>query len=146
MLNRRGGIEVGVTVSRLGEDRFMVFSSADCLRRDMSWVRRHIAPGEHVVSTDVTSGWAVLSIQGRRSREFLQGLTEADLSNDAFPFAASREIDLGYARVLANRLTFVGELGWELYIPTEFAPDLYDLLAREGARFDLKHAGYHALE
>ncbi len=146
MLNRRGGIEVDVTVNRLDEDRFMVVSSAACLPRDMAWVSRHIAPGEHVVSTDVTSGWTVLSIQGRRSREFLQGLTEADLSNDAFPFAASREIDLGYARVLANRLTFVGELGWELYIPTEFAPDLYDLLVREGARFDLKHAGYHALE
>lgn len=146
MLNRRGGIEVDVTVNRLDADRFMVVSSAACLPRDMAWVTRNIAQGEHVTSTDVTSGWAVLSIQGPRSREFLQTLTDADLSNDAFPFAASREIDLGHARVLANRLTFVGELGWELYIPSEFAPDLHDLLLREGARFSLKHAGYHALE
>lgn len=146
MLNRRGGIEGDVTVNRLDQDRFMVVSSAACLPRNMTWVQRHIGAGEMVTSTDVTSGWAVLSIQGPRSREFLQGLTDADLSNDAFPFAASREIDLGLARVLANRLTFVGELGWELYIPTEFAPDLYDLLIREGAKFDLKHFGYHALE
>ena len=146
MLNRRGGIEVDVTVNRLADDEYMVVSSAACLPRDRAWVQRHIAPGELVVSTDVTSGWAVLSIQGPHSREFLQGLTGTDLSNEAFPFAASREIDLGYARVLANRLTFVGELGWELYIPSEFAPDIYDLLVTEGAKFNLKHAGYHALE
>lgn len=146
MLNPRGGIEVDVTVNRLAEDRFMVVSSAAFLPRDHAWMERHIAPAEHVFITDVTSAWSVLSIQGPQSRVFLQPLTDADLSNAAFPFATSREIDLGYARVLANRLTFVGELGWELYIPSEFAPDVYDRLVAAGTAVGLKHAGYHALE
>lgn len=146
MLNRRGGIEVDVTVNRLAEDRYMVVSSAAFLPRDGAWIESHVAPTENVFVTDVTSAWSVVSIQGPRSRDFLQGLTDTDLSNGAFPFAASREIDLGYGRVLANRLTFVGELGWELYIPTEFAPDIYDRLVAAGESFDLRHAGYHALE
>lgn len=146
MLNRRGGIEADVTVNRLAEDRYMVVSSAAFLPRDRAWMERNVGAGDHAFITDVTSGWAVLSIQGPRSRALLQGLTDDDLSNEAFPFAASREIDLGYGRVLANRLTFVGELGFELYIPSEFAPDIYDRIVTAGQAFGLKHAGYHALE
>ena len=146
MLNHRGGIEVDVTVNRLAEDRYMVVSSAAFLPRDRAWIERHIGPEDRVCVTDVTSGWAVLSVQGPRSRDFLQGLTDADLSNEAFPFAASREIDIGYARLLANRLTFVGELGWELYIPSEFVQDVYDRITAAGVGAGLKHAGYHALE
>lgn len=146
MLNRRGGIEVDVTVNRLSEDRFMVVSSAVFQPRDRAWIERHIAPDEHVFLTDVTAGWSVLAVQGPRSRALLQTLTDADLSNEAFPFASSREIDLGFGRVLANRLTFVGELGWELYIPSEMVQDIYDRIVAAGARFDLRHAGYHAME
>ncbi|MFZ1341577.1 MAG: FAD-dependent oxidoreductase [Paracoccaceae bacterium] len=146
MLNHRGGIEVDVTVNRLAEDCYMVVSSAAFLPRDRAWIERHIGPEYRVCVTDVTSGWAVLSVQGPRSRDFLQGLTDADLSNEAFPFAASREIDIGYARLLANRLTFVGELGWELYIPSEFVQDVYDRITAAGVGAGLKHAGYHALE
>lgn len=146
MLNDRGGIEVDVTVNRLAEDRYMVVSSAAFLPRDRSWIERHIGPDDHVFVTDVSSGWAVLSVQGPRARDFLQGLTDADLSNEAFPFATSREIDIGFARVIANRLTFVGELGWELYIPTEFVQDVYDRIVSAGAGIGLKHAGYHSME
>lgn len=146
MLNERGGIETDVTVNRLAEDRFMIVSSAIFQPRDKAWIERHIDLGEHVFLTDVTSGWGVLSIQGPRSRELLQQVTDADMSNEAFPFATSQEIDLGYGRAVANRLTFVGELGWELYIPSEFLQDAYDLIVKAGEKFDLKHAGYHALE
>ena len=146
MLNRRGGIETDVTVNRLSGDRFMVVSSAVFQPRDRAWIESHIDPGEHVFLTDVTSGWAVLSVQGPRSRALLQSLTDADLSNEAFPFATSREIDLGFGRALANRLTFVGELGWELYIPAEFVQDIYDRIVAVGAAFGLGHAGYHAME
>ena len=87
----------------------------------------------------------VISIMGPRSRELLQSLTPADMSHQAFPFATSREIELGYALVRASRITFVGELGWELYMPTEFMPGVYDEILAAGAAFDLVHAGYHAL-
>ena len=146
MLNERGGIETDVTVNRLAEDRYMIVSSAIFQPRDKAWIERHIDPDEHVFLTDVTSGWGVLSIQGPRSRELLQQVTNADMSNEAFPFATSQEIDLGFGRAVANRLTFVGELGWELYIPSEFLQDAYDLIVEAGEKFDLKHAGYHALE
>src|SRR5690606_25995512 len=146
MLNRRGGIEVDVTVNRLSEDRFMVVSSAVFQPRERAWIERHIAPDEHVFLTDVAAGWSVLAVQGPRSRALLQTLTDADLSNEVFPFASSRWIDLGFGRVLANRLTFVGELGWELYIPSEMVQDIYDRIVAAGARFDLRHAGYHAME
>ena len=146
MLNSRGGIEADVTVSRLAEDRYLVVSSAAFHPRDRAWMERGIDPRAHVFLTDVTSAYAVLSIQGPKARALLQELTDSDLSAEVFPFATSREIDIGYARVVANRLTFVGELGWELYIPTEFAIDVYDRIMEAGAACDLRHAGYHALE
>jgi 4-methylaminobutanoate oxidase (formaldehyde-forming) len=146
MLNHRGGIEVDVTVNRIAEDRFMVVSSAIFQSRDRAWMERHVARGDNVVVTDVTSAYSVLAIQGPQSRALLQTLTDRDLSNEAFAFASSCEIDLGYGRVLANRLTFVGELGWELYIPSEFTVDIYDRIVAAGASRGLRHAGYHALE
>jgi glycine cleavage system aminomethyltransferase T len=97
------------------------------------------------VLTNVTSGLGVLSIMGPRARELLQSLTPDDVSNAAFPFGTSREIELGFARVRASRITYVGELGWEIYIPSEFMQGVYDELAAAGPRFGLVHAGYHAL-
>jgi 4-methylaminobutanoate oxidase (formaldehyde-forming) len=94
---------------------------------------------------DATSAYAVIGIMGPRSRALLQSLTDDDLSNAAFPFGASREIDLAYARIRATRITYVGELGFELYIPTEFALGVYDAIAAAGAELALAHAGYHAL-
>ena len=94
---------------------------------------------------DVTSGQAVLGVMGPRARDLLQPLTDADLSNEAFPFATSQVIDLGYARVRASRITYVGELGWELYIPSEFAQGVYDVIRGAGGSASLKLAGYHAM-
>ncbi|MCZ6771779.1 MAG: FAD-dependent oxidoreductase [Proteobacteria bacterium] len=146
MLNHRGGIETDVTVNRVAEDRYLIISSATVHPRDKAWIERHITAGQNVTLTDVTSGYTVLSLQGPRSRDILSKLTDAELSNEAFPFATSQEIDLGHARVIANRLTYVGELGWELHIPTEFAQGVFDAVMNAGADVGLKPAGYHALE
>ena len=146
MLNERGGIEVDVTVNRLAEDRYLIVSSAAFQPRDRAWIERHFAADEHVTLTDMTSAYSVLSVQGPDSRTLLAGLTDADMSNEAFPFGASQVIDLGYARVLANRISFVGELGWELYIDSECAQDVFDCIVAAGEAFDLTLTGYHALE
>ena len=108
-------------------------------------MRRHIADDAHAFVTDVTSGYAQINVQGPRSRELLQALTTADLSNEAFPFRAAREIDIGFARVLCVRITYLGELGYELYIPAEQAMHVYDRLVAAGAAFGLRHAGLKAL-
>ena len=113
--------------------------------RDLDWLRRGISPDANVAVTDVTSGEAVISLMGPRSRDLLASMSDADLSNDGFPFGTAREIDLGLAIVRAARITYVGELGWELYIPTEFATHVYDEIAAAGDAFGLRHAGYHAL-
>ncbi len=146
MLNDRGGIETDITVNRISNNEFMVISSATVQPRDKNWITRHITNDLNVTHTDITSAYAVLSLQGPNSRNILAAITDADLSNEAFPFASSQEIDIGYARVIANRLTYVGELGWELHIPTEFAQGVFDVLWEAGKKFGLKPAGYHALE
>ena len=146
MLNSRGGVETDITVNRLAEDRYLIVSSATTHPRDKAWIEKHMTREEHVTLTDITSAYSVLSVQGPKSRDLLGRIIDADLSNEAFPFATSQEIDIGYARVIALRLTFVGELGWELHIPSEFAQDVFDALADVGQAFDLRQAGYHALE
>ncbi|TIO12371.1 MAG: FAD-dependent oxidoreductase [Mesorhizobium sp.] len=146
MLNDRGGIETDITVNRLGETQYLIISSATVHPRDKAWIARHITDEWNVTLTDVTSAYAVLSLQGPKSRDILSGVTDADLSNEAFPFATSQEIDLGYARVIANRLTYIGELGWELHIPTEMSQHVFDMLWDAGREHNLKPAGYHALE
>jgi 4-methylaminobutanoate oxidase (formaldehyde-forming) len=146
MLNRRGGIETDITVDRLAEDRYLIVSSATTQSRDLAWIVKHLDRDVHVTATDVTSAYSVLSVQGPKSRDLLARVTDADLSNEAFPFLTSKEIDIGYARAIAKRLTFIGELGWELHIPSEFVQDVFDLLIDAGAEFDLRLAGYHALE
>ncbi|MFP6689142.1 MAG: FAD-dependent oxidoreductase, partial [Alphaproteobacteria bacterium] len=146
MLNSRGGIETDITVNRLAEHRFLIISSATVHPRDKAWIEHHITGDENVTLTDVTSGYTVLSLQGPRSRDILSQLTDAEFDNEAFPFATSQEIDVGYARIIANRLTYIGELGWELHIPTEFAQGVFDAVMAAGAEAGLKPAGYHALE
>lgn len=146
MLNRRGGVEVDITVNRLSETCFMLVSSATCAPRDAAWIERHLIDGEHVMLTDVTASYAVLSVQGPRSREILMRTTSADLGEAAFPFSTSREIDIAFGRAIANRLSYVGELGWELFIPVDFAQGVFDAIMEAGRQSDLKPAGYHALE
>ena len=145
-LNERGGIEADLTVTRLAEDDYLIVTAAATEVRDFDWLQRHIPPDAHCALTNVTSAMGVISIMGPNARALLQSLTPNDLSHEAFPFANSREIELGYALVRASRITYVGELGWELYIPTEFTAGVYDTIVAAGASFGLAHAGYHALD
>ena len=145
-LNERGGIEADLTVTRLDDDSFLVVTAAASEVRDFHWLREHIPGAAHCVLTNVTSAMGVISLMGPRSREFLQSLTPADLSDQAFRFATSREIELGYGLVRASRITYVGELGWELYIPAEFMVGVYEQILAAGEAFGLTHAGYHALD
>jgi 4-methylaminobutanoate oxidase (formaldehyde-forming) len=145
-LNERGGIEADLTVMRLAEDRYQVVTAGAVARRDFNWLQRNIPDDARCIATDVTSGTAVLSVMGPNSRALLATLTDADLSNEAFPFGTAREIDLGMARVRAVRITYVGELGWELYVPSEFAPAVFDAILAEGDAFGLRLAGLHVLD
>ena len=145
MLNERAGYEADVTITRLAADRYLLVTSAASPVRDAVWIQRHIRSGEHVSVVDVSSAYAVLGVMGPASRELLGRLGSADLSNDAFGFSASREIALGYATVRATRITYVGELGWELYVPTEFAVGVYEDLVAAGADLGLADAGYSAI-
>jgi len=110
-----------------------------------TWMRRNFPEDGHITITDVTSGYAMLTIQGPRSRALLSGLTSVSLSNEDFPYLTAREIDIGFAKTLAIRVTYLGELGWELYIPTEHALDVYDRLIEAGPAHGLRHAGLEAL-
>jgi glycine cleavage system aminomethyltransferase T/glycine/D-amino acid oxidase-like deaminating enzyme len=143
-LNEGGTIEADLTVTKLDDDRFWVVASDSAHRHAETWMRRHLGDA-HAFVTDVTGAYAQINIQGPRSRDLLASVTTQDMSNDAFPFRAAREIDLGYARVLCIRITYLGELGYELYIPAEQAVHVYDRLARAGAAHGLRHAGLKAL-
>ncbi len=144
-LNDRGGIEADLTVTRLSETAFMIIGGAETEVRDFYWLKRQTPDDAHCVLTNVTSSMGVLSIMGPKARDLLQSLSPADMSHAGFPFATSREIELGYAMVRASRITFVGELGWELYVPTEFMQHVYDRIVEVGEAVGLAHAGYHAL-
>ena len=144
-LNGRGGIENDGTVTRLGEDRFLVLTPTATQHRTVEWLRSH-AEGMAVSIADVTSASATLAVMGPRSRELLTRLTADDLSNESFPFFTSKEIQVRNAPSLAIRASFVGELGWELYVPTEFAVHVYDAILEVGGDLGLRLAGYHALD
>jgi len=146
MLSASGGIECDITIDRRARDCFVIYSSAGVHSRDMNWMQMHTKADQHVTLTDVTAAYSVLNVQGPLSRALLQSVTDSDLSGGAFPFLTAQEIDIGYARVLAKRQTFIGELGWELQIPSEFVQDVYDIIMAAGKPFGLMQAGYHALE
>ena len=144
-LNDHGGIEADLTVTRLRDNDFMVVTASGSQTRDMHWLNSHIPDGAHCVTTDVTSAYAVFGVMGPSSRTLLQSLTPDDLSNDVFPFATSQEIELGYGLVRASRITYVGELGWELYVPTEFAAHVFETVMEAGADHGIKPIGMHAM-
>ncbi len=143
-LNDAGTLEADLTVTKLGADRFWVVATDTAHRHVETWMERHIG-SSHAFVTDVTSGWAQLNLQGPRSRDLLQGLTSVDVSNEAFPFRTARQIDIGFARVLCVRITYLGELGYELYIPAEQAVHVYDRIVAAGPADGLRHAGLKAL-
>jgi glycine cleavage system aminomethyltransferase T/glycine/D-amino acid oxidase-like deaminating enzyme len=145
ILNAHGGYEADVTATRVAGEEWLVVTSAASPVRDADWLRRHVAPGWRVVVEDVTTAYAVFGVMGPRSRDLLAGLTTADLGPDAFPFATSQVVDLGPARVRATRMTYVGELGWELTVPTELATGVWDRLVADGADLGLRLAGYYAI-
>jgi sarcosine dehydrogenase len=146
MLNRRGGIECDLTVSRIAPERFYIVTGTGNATRDLDWISRNIRPGLRAEVVDVTSGTAVLSVMGPNSRALLEAVSGADLSNAAHPFATWREIFIGGAPVRALRVTYVGELGWELHMPAETAPGVYDRLMDEGRGLGVRNAGYRAIE
>jgi 4-methylaminobutanoate oxidase (formaldehyde-forming) len=144
-LNEQGLLEADLTVTKLGEEKYLVVVTDTMVRHAETWLRRHIPGDAHAFVTDVTSAYGQLNVQGPRSRELLQRLTSVDLSNEAFPFRAAREIDVGYARVLCIRITYLGELGYELYVPAEQAVHVYDRIVESGRDLGLVHAGLKAL-
>ena len=145
-LNERGGIEADLTVTRLGEQEFLVVSGAAVTHRDLDWLRRNIPSSAHCFVVDVTNMWAVFGVMGPRSRALLEPLLRTSLSAEDFPFGATREVELGYAPIRATRVSYVGELGWELYVPVDMARHVFDKLVEAGAEHGLQMAGMHALD
>jgi glycine cleavage system T protein len=146
MLNARGGIECDFTVTRLAEDRFRIVTGTAFGQHDLAWIRSHAPEDSSVLVEDVTSRFACLGLWGPRAREILEPLTSADLSNEAFPYMRSRELAVGPVPCLALRVTYVGELGWELYCPTEFGLRLWDTIWEAGREHALVAGGYKAID
>ncbi|MCA0270710.1 MAG: FAD-dependent oxidoreductase [Proteobacteria bacterium] len=146
VFNARGGYESDLTVLRLAADRFLIVSGSAQPVRDFDWISRNIPADAKAELTDVTSAYAVLGLMGPCSREILSRVTSADLSDEAFPFSTNRQLDVGAGLCIANRMTYVGELGWELIVPVEFAAGVYDALFAAGRASGLRDAGYYALE
>jgi len=144
-MNERGTLEADLTVTKLTEDSFLVVVTDTMVRHAHTWMKRNISDDAHAFVTDVTSAYGQLNLQGPHSRALLQKITTQDMSNAAFPFRAAREIDIGFARVLCVRITYVGELGYELYIPAEQATHVYDRIIEAGRELGLAHAGLKAL-
>ena len=145
MLNHRGGIECDFTVARLAEERFSIVTGTAFGNHDREWMRRHL-PGEEVQIHDVTSQWACFGIWGPRAREVLQPLTPQDLADEAFPYMALRETTVGNVPVRMLRVTYVGELGWEIYCPTEYGLGLWRALWEAGRPHGIVAGGYRAID
>ncbi|MFO0554976.1 MAG: FAD-dependent oxidoreductase [Polyangiaceae bacterium] len=145
-LNAGGTLEADLTVTKLDDERYWVVASDTAHRHVETLMRRYFeATDAHAFASDVTSAYAQLNVQGPRSRELMQAVTDSDMSNEAFPFRAARTVDIGFARVLCVRITYLGELGYELYIPAEQAVHVYERLVAAGASLGLRHAGLKAL-
>jgi 4-methylaminobutanoate oxidase (formaldehyde-forming) len=146
LLNKGGGFESDVTVARLAQDSFLLVTGTAQATRDRHWILRNGSPTSGTTVTDVTSAFAVLGLMGPHSRTLLSRVTKISLDNTSLPFGSFREISIGHATVLASRRSYVGELGWELYVPTEFAVLVYDSLVHAGADLGLAPAGYYAID
>jgi glycine cleavage system aminomethyltransferase T/glycine/D-amino acid oxidase-like deaminating enzyme len=145
MLNARGGIESDLTVTRLSETAFFLVVPGATLRRDLAWLRRHLAD-EFGVITDVTAAEAVLCLMGPQSRDLIAKVSPNDFSNDANPFGTYQEIEIGMGLARAHRVTYVGELGWELYVPTDQTAHVFEAIEQAGADVGLKLCGLHTLD
>jgi sarcosine dehydrogenase len=145
LLNTRGGIEADLTVARLAEDRFYIVTGTGFRTHDLGWIADHLPKGD-VRIADVTEGWGTLSLMGPRARAVLAEVTDADVSNAAFPFGHVREIGIAGTTVRALRVTYVGELGWELHVPLGEIGAVYDALMAAGHGAGIRPVGYRALE
>lgn len=145
LLNSRGGIECDLTAARLAEDRFYLVTGTGFRTHDLAWIADHLPKGE-VAIRDVTEDWGTLSLMGPRAREVLARVTGADVSNAVFPFGTAREIDIAGTTVRALRVTYVGELGWELHVPLAATGDVFDALMAAGAGERIRPLGYRAIE
>lgn len=145
-LNERGGIEADLTLARIDEQTYLVVSGAGAARRDLAWLEGHIDPEARAIVVDITAQWAIFGLMGPHSRDLLQKITCADFSDAAFPFGAVREVEIGCVLARAARVSYVGELGWELHVPTDQARHAFDRLLEVGADHSLRLAGMHALD
>jgi 4-methylaminobutanoate oxidase (formaldehyde-forming) len=143
-LDEAGKLQADLTVTKLDDGKYWVVASDTAHRHVLAWMKRHFGDA-HAFAADMTSGYAQINIQGPRSRELMQRVTSCDMGNAAFPFRAAKEIDIGFARVLCIRITYLGELGYELYIPSEQALHVYDRLVEAGEHVGLVHAGLKTL-
>ena len=146
MLNARGGIESDLTVLRLSRDEFFIVTGSGQATRDLTWIERHVEADEHAALVDVTGAWSVLSVMGPKAEPLLRSLSRDDFSRAAIPFSTAREVDVGYARVRAARMSYVGGPGFELYVPTEQCVTLYEALHDAGKAFGLRDAGYYTID
>ncbi|MCB1385825.1 MAG: GcvT family protein [Nitratireductor sp.] len=146
MLNDRGGIECDLTCARMRQDEYYIVTGTGFATHDFDWIVRTIPDGMNAQLFDVTSAYSVLSLMGPRARDILSRVTRDDVSNAAFPFATFKTIGIAGCPVNALRITYVGELGWELHLPVEYATTVYAALMQAGAEFGLIDAGYRAME
>ncbi|MBL8579770.1 MAG: FAD-dependent oxidoreductase [Mesorhizobium sp.] len=146
LLNTRGGIEADLTVARLAEDKFYIVSGTGFRTHDFGWIEDHIGNGLDARLTDVTEQFGTLSLMGPEARKVLEAVTDADVSNAAFPFGHVREIDIAGSTVRALRVTYVGELGWELHVPLAATGEVFDALMKAGAPYGIRPVGYRAIE
>lgn len=146
LLNRRGGIEADVTVTRLAEDHFYLVTGSGFGRHDVTFLLQHAPTDGTVAIADVTSGYGVLNVCGPKSRDVVSALSTTDFSTAAFPYMTAQRADLGWAPAIALRATYVGELGWEFHIPTEYVRDVYDKIVEAGAPHGIRDVGYRAVE
>lgn len=146
LCNERGGIESDLTVTRLAADRFYIVTGSGFGVHDAHWIESHLPKDGSAFLIEVTSGRAVINLCGPKARAVLQAVAEEDVSNEAFPFATARDITIGAAPVLAIRIGYVGELGWELHVPTEFGAHVYETLLAAGQAHAIRDVGYRAIE
>ena len=147
MLNERGGFESDLTITRLGADTFFILTGSAQATRDADWINRHIGDEEFAALVDVTSAYSVISVMGPKAAALLARVSSDDLSGkDALPFSATREIDVGYARVRAARMSYIGGPGYELYVTTDQCVTMYDALQAAGSDLGLRDAGYYTID
>ncbi|WP_018236674.1 FAD-dependent oxidoreductase [Ensifer sp. BR816] len=146
MLNSKGGIESDLTVTRFSETAFFAVVPGATLQRDLAWMRKHVREDEFVVITDITASESVLVLMGPKAREVITGVSPNDFSNEAFPFGTAQEIEIGMGLARAHRVTYVGELGWELYVSSDQTAHVFEALEEAGATSGLKLCGLHTLD